>query len=110
MENFVQEAVVYVAINAHFLKKNGQTIGEKAMKIKVVNADGSQENLKSLIVKRYIPFTAVAQISLIGGLISFINILFIFGKDKRCLNDLLCRDKSSRCLIYICPSFTRAFL
>jgi len=62
--------VTFLLINAKFLVTNNN---QKASGI--------------TLLKRYGFYWVVALVPVIGGLLSLVNILFIFGKTKRCLHD-----------------------
>jgi uncharacterized RDD family membrane protein YckC len=79
----------YIGINWKLLSTTGQTIGKKAMKIRVVTRNGRLPSMFDQVVKRYGFFTFIAEIPVVGPFISLINILFIFGRERRCLHDLI---------------------
>jgi uncharacterized RDD family membrane protein YckC len=79
--------IVFCAINLKFLISSGQTIGKKALGIKIVDMDGNLPTLQGHLLKRYATFFIPAQIPTVGQIFSFVNVLFIFGKQKRCLHD-----------------------
>jgi len=75
------------AINWHFVKQSGQTIGKKALKIRMVRTDGSVLEAKRWFLARVLPIYLGSQIPFIGPWISIANIVFVFRKDRRCLHD-----------------------
>lgn len=114
--SLVIQAVVtfaYFGIIAYLLK--GQTLGKKALKIKVVPLEGKELNphlfiLRSIILTNLIPSIAsiiaiyalkqgtwVTVESIIGNIsliITFTLIFFlIFRNDERSLHDLICKTK-----------------
>jgi len=80
--------VAFVLINGKFLLSNGQTIGKKLLKIKIVTTESKYANLSAL-AKRYGFNWAIALVPVLGQLLALINIVFIFGKTKRCLHDFV---------------------
>lgn len=83
--------VVYVLIlgglNLYWLSKNGQTIGKKVMKIKIVRSDlVTPATLGRILGLRVLPFYLVSLIPM-GGLMFFLDSLFIFSAEQRCLHD-----------------------
>ena len=76
----------FVLINWRFLKTSGQTIGKKALSTKIVT-DGDQLPEMSTLFKRYGVYFGLSIIPIIGGLLSLLNIVFIFGSEKKCLHD-----------------------
>ena len=85
---------LYVVINGSLLASEGQTVGKKLVGTRIVSAtDNSRLPLSRLIGMRYVPYMAVSLIPIIGGILSLINILFIFRSDKRCVHDLIAGTK-----------------
>lgn len=78
-----------VIVNCVLLNRNGQTIGKRAIGIKVVRKDGDRVPLTRFIFLRYLPVTLLGVIPFIGGIISLVDALMIFGAEKRCLHDLI---------------------
>jgi uncharacterized RDD family membrane protein YckC len=83
----VTSALFYIGINWKFLTTNGQTLGKKFANIRIVTLDGQLPSIFDLIFKRYGFYTVVALIPVVGSYLSIINILFIFGRERRCLHD-----------------------
>ena len=74
-------------LNGAFLIKNGQTIGKKIMNVKIVSMQRKQVGIVKLYTLRYLVFSFAYQIPAVGPLINLINVLFIFGKERRCIHD-----------------------
>ncbi len=85
--------VAYIVLNFHFLNKSGQTIGKKAMGIRVVELDNNKPSVQTLIVKRYLPTALVSMVPVVGWIFSLVDILFIFREDRRCVHDLIAGTK-----------------
>jgi len=79
--------VVFFVINGKLLINEGQTIGKRNQGIKISALDGSLANVKDHLIKRYSFYFLVGYIPFIGQIISNVNVLFIFGKNKRCIHD-----------------------
>ena len=90
---FAFGVVIYLAVNYRSLKENGQTIGKKVLNIKIVDLENNKPNMNTLILKRYAPYVTSAQVPIVGQFTSLINILFIFGKQKRCIHDYIAKTK-----------------
>lgn len=76
--------------------RNGQTIGKRALAIKVVRLDGSPVGLgRSFWLRNFVP-GALGAIPCFGGIISLVDILMIFGEDRRCLHDKIADTKVVR--------------
>lgn len=89
--------LVFFAINFKFLKENGQTIGKKAMGTKIVALDGSKALMNDHLAKRYATYFIPNQIPIIGAVFGLVNVLFIFGAQKRCIHDLAGKTKVVDC-------------
>lgn len=86
---FVVGWVVFLILNGYLLLRRGQTIGKVAVKTKIVDLSGNLPNFGKLLVLRYFVLGLVAQIPIIGGLAGLVNVLFIFGKERRCVHDYI---------------------
>jgi uncharacterized RDD family membrane protein YckC len=78
-----------LALNGYLLFKRGQTIGKVAVKTRIVDLSGNIPHFGKLLVLRYLVPALVAQIPIVGSLTILVDILFIFGKEHRCLHDYL---------------------
>ena len=78
--------VFFALINGKFLLESGQTIGKKVLNIKIVDMNDILPS-KMHLLKRYGLYFGLGQIPVVGQWLSIINVLFIFGKEKRCLHD-----------------------
>lgn len=95
---FVLAVVSYLLLNGYGLWQRGQTLGKKAMGIAIVPATGSGDGsysstpapLWKLICLRalFFPLLFVVIIPPLAAL-PIIDQLFIFGKGRRCLHDLV---------------------
>lgn len=81
-------AVGWVLWNIQLLAANGQSFGKKALGIKIVQIDGQPAGLGTLILRRYVLMQLIGLIPAVGTLVAIINILMIFGEQRRCLHDL----------------------
>ncbi|MGX5201054.1 RDD family protein [Aliikangiella sp. IMCC44632] len=79
--------VAFVLINGAFLVRDGQTLGKKLLGIKITDMQGNLAT-KNHLIKRYAVYFLPGQIPVVGQFFSIVNILFIFGKEKRCIHDL----------------------
>ena len=78
-----------IVITAVLVNRNGQTIGKKAMGIKIVRTDGSRATLVRIFGLRYLITTLLSFIPALGSLYVLVDILFIFGKPQRCIHDYI---------------------
>ncbi|HSX59453.1 MAG TPA: RDD family protein [Tahibacter sp.] len=81
--------VVFVAIQGWPLHQSGQTWGKRAVSIRITDLDGNKPPLLRLLGLRYLPMQAASLVPVVGPLVGFINPLFIFRQDRRCLHDLI---------------------
>lgn len=86
----VMGIVIYIAINGYLLSKYGQSVGKKILGIRVVDYQTQQLlSFGRVVGLRYVLITVLTQIPLVGGLFGLVNVLFIFGSEKRCIHDLI---------------------
>lgn len=79
----------YAAYQLYWLWKNGQTLGKKLMKIKIVRLDGSRASLPRIFFVRAMLPGVFGAIPILGILFSLTDALFIFGEPQRCVHDYL---------------------
>ena len=84
---------MFIVCHGYLLSKYGQTIGKKALKIKIVSIEDSRVSLSKLLLLRYFPITLVTLIPIAGNFLPAIDALFIFRKDRRCVHDLIAGTK-----------------
>lgn len=80
-------ALAILIINCVLLHRNGQTIGKKVLKIKVVRSNGDRIGLTRIFFLRFLPIGLLGAIPFIGGFISLLNHLLIFRESRQCLHD-----------------------
>ncbi len=85
---FLWIAVVMVA-NAYFVARDGQTIGKRALGIRVVRSDGSMVSLERYVGLRFLPIFLLSRVPLLGLIVSLADVLAIFRDSRRCLHDEL---------------------
>ncbi len=79
--------VVFIIINGKLLTGSGQTVGKRAMGIKIVSLSGELPTVKEHLLKRYGIYFLLGQVPFIGQILSVANVLIIFGKQRRCGHD-----------------------
>jgi uncharacterized RDD family membrane protein YckC len=80
-------ALVVLAIDLILLARNGQTIGKRALGIKVVRVDGSPVSLSRVFLLRYVFNTFLTLIPVAGSIYSLVDCLMIFGESRRTVHD-----------------------
>jgi len=78
-----------LVVNCIMIHRSGQTIGKRALDIAIVRTDGSRVSLPRYIFLRVVPIGLIGAIPVVGRLINLVDPLLIFGKERRCLHDLL---------------------
>ncbi len=86
---FLIGQILFLLVQGYLLQTRGQTIGKILLKIRIVGMKSERPGMIKLYLLRYFPFSLIAQIPVVGGLLALINLLFIFGKEQRCLHDRL---------------------
>jgi uncharacterized RDD family membrane protein YckC len=84
--------VVFVLLNGQLLVKYGQTIGKRVVGIQIVALDNSKMTTQQLVT-RYAVYFLIGLIPIVGTLASFVNLLIIFGAEKRCGHDYAAKTK-----------------
>jgi len=85
---------IYLVMNGYLLHRRGQTIGKWALGIKIVSIENNEIlPLSKVFFVRYVPQVLVAMIPFIGSILTIVNDLFIFRKDKRCVHDHIAGTK-----------------
>lgn len=78
--------LIMVAINWTFLL-NGQTIGKKLLKVRIVRKDGSPIDRTRIITHRMLPVWIASVIPFIGSLAVLVDGLCIFRAGRNTLHD-----------------------
>lgn len=84
---------IFFAINGKLLIECGQTLGKKMLHIKIVTEEGRAAQLKRHLLPRYMVYFLVPYIPVLGPLFSLVNLLCIFGQQKRCGHDFIASTK-----------------
>lgn len=71
--------------------KQGQTIGKRALKIRIVKQDGSPCGFLHGVVLRDWVLHVLGRIPILGIIITLVNPLLIFGSERRCLHDMIAK-------------------
>lgn len=82
-------SLLILAVNLYLMYTYGQSIGKRLVGIKMVRPDGTRASLLRLFLVRYVANTAITMVPGAGGLYSLVDILMIFGKERRCVHDYL---------------------
>ena len=74
-------------VNGRLLASKGQTLGKWILGIKIVDLEGNVPSVRHHLIARYLVYFVPGQIPRAGVILSTANILWIFGKQRRCLHD-----------------------
>lgn len=85
--------IIFIAVHGYFLKRDGQTLGKKAVGIRIVDLDNDVPKFSTILLARYLPISAVTLIPVIGNFLPVVDSLFIFRSDRRCIHDLIAGTK-----------------
>ena len=77
----------YLLLHSYLLYTQSQTVGKWLVGVRIVGLDGSRASFGVIVGLRVLPVSIASQIPLIGQLLTLIDVLFIFGADRRCLHD-----------------------
>ncbi|WP_102425728.1 RDD family protein, partial [Vibrio sp. 10N.261.52.A1] len=86
---YVYLGLMFLLVHGYLLNKKGQTIGKHLMDIAIVDMEGKPLGLYKILGKRVVPMLAFKIVPISGYLISMMESLFIFRKNRRCLHDLI---------------------
>ena len=85
--------LLVVVVNLRLIAREGQTLGKKWSKIRIVRSDGSKASFGRIFGIRMLFTGALGAIPVVGPLFSVADILFIFGEERKCLHDRLADTK-----------------
>lgn len=78
-----------IVINCMLIDRYGQTIGKRTLHIAVVRKGGGRIGLSRYIFLRFLPAGLLGVIPLVGKFAWLVDVLLIFGPERRCLHDLI---------------------
>jgi len=85
---------IYLVLHGYFLATRGQSIGKILARVRIVDySTGELLPFGKLVGLRLVPVWIVSVIPIIGGFLTLIDILFIFGRERRCVHDLIAGTK-----------------
>jgi uncharacterized RDD family membrane protein YckC len=80
--------MIWLALNGYLIAKHGQSLGKRIFGIQIVNADDTRPaSFSRIVFLRTLTIQLVATIPFVGSFAAFVDPLFIFRKDRRCLHD-----------------------
>lgn len=90
-------SLLVTGLQIFLLARDGQTVGKRLMGIRIASYASDQHPgfLRIVGLRMFLP-AVITSIPCVGFLFSLLNILFIFGSEKRCLHDLIAGTKVIR--------------
>ena len=90
--------ISFVVINGYLLATTGQTVGKRALGIRIVSyTDGELLPIGKLLALRYGPLWVLNMLPFLGGvlgpLFGLVDSLFIFNSERRCIHDYIAGTK-----------------
>ena len=83
----VLNSLVFLGVNGYLLHNRGQSVGKFLLRTQIIAADSEYLlPLQRIFLYRWLPIIFISQIPFIN-LLTIVNVLFIFGDDKRCVHD-----------------------
>ena len=76
-------------VDVIMLGRHGQSIGKRALRIRIVRNDGGTASLGRLLLLRMGVMMFIGLVPILGTLVQLADPLFIFGAQSRCLHDFL---------------------
>jgi uncharacterized RDD family membrane protein YckC len=78
-----------LVVQLYFLWRDGQSLGKKAMRIRIVRTDGSRSSLSRIFLLRMAVPSLLSMIPLAGPIFGLADSLLIFGAPRRCIHDYM---------------------
>ena len=90
---FIAGPITFLIVQGMMLSKQGQTVGKKYLKIRIVDErDDSNPGFVRAVLLRYI-LPNLLGVSMVGAVLQIVEVLFIFRADRKCIHDFLANTK-----------------
>lgn len=87
---FALGSAIPLALHGYLLMRYGQTIGKRLLGIRIVDRLSRQvPTLGHIYLWRMLPLQLLGQVPVVGQLLTIVDALFIFRKDRRCVHDII---------------------
>ena len=85
--------IAYMVLQGKMLSKQGQTVGKKYLKIRIVDErdDSNPGFVRAALLRYYLPM--LVGMSMVGAALQIVDVLFIFRTDRKCIHDFLANTK-----------------
>ena len=85
--------VIFFVVHGYLLATRGQTVGKMLAKIKIVDYHTNQIlPFVKLVGLRYVPVWVISMIPIVS-MLGLVDVLFIFGQQRRCVHDYIAGTK-----------------
>jgi uncharacterized RDD family membrane protein YckC len=81
--------LVLIVVTAVLVYRYAQTIGKRLVGIKIARTDGSRATFARIFWLRYLLNTVISVVPFFGSLYTLVDILMIFGQQRRCCHDYI---------------------
>lgn len=81
-------AIVFLVLHGWLLLQHGQTLGKRAIGIRITASDGAKASPGQLLVRYGVGFLTVI-VPVVGQVYAMVDALLIFRASRRCLHDLI---------------------
>jgi uncharacterized RDD family membrane protein YckC len=79
----------FFLVNSYWLIKFGQTVGKRLLGIRICDFQTEAVPPFWRLLVRVAVAPVAALLGVIGNIFSLVDVLFIFGKNRRCIHDLI---------------------
>lgn len=80
--------ILVLAIQSYLVYTEGQSVGKRAVKARIVALDGRRAPfMKAVVLRTWVPIF-LPMLPWVGSLLALVDTLFVFRGDRRCLHDL----------------------
>ncbi|WP_218354299.1 RDD family protein [Alteromonas lipotrueiana] len=79
--------LMFVILNGYLIATRAQTIGKYFLNIQVQTLNSQPATFSRYVFRRHLPILLAYSLPVVGAGIALVDILFIFGKPRRCLHD-----------------------
>lgn len=81
----------YLLVHGVLLHRRGQSVGKWLVGIRIADVGGGRVPFGRIVGLRLVPVWLVSSMPYAGGILPLIDVLFIFGRQRRCVHDLIAR-------------------
>ena len=85
-----------IALQSYLVATTGQSVGKRIARVRIVQMNDQPAGFVRGVLLRNWLFHGLAYVPVGGPILSFVDILFIFRDDRRCLHDLVADTKVIR--------------